>query len=128
MRNCSISITTTVEGQASEITRKGQCELSLLQARFFYLEEQARVEAVLLDGVLRIVRTGDYSQDLFFEKDKLREGRLGIGGADGVIYTKTKKFAYSLTENSLLLSLHYDLILGDEPQEMQLRLFLKIVD
>ena len=128
MRNCSISITTTVDGNALETVKKGECVLGLTTARLCYFEEQAKVCITLENDELRIVREGDYTQDLYFVRGKTCEGKLGIGGADGVIYTNTKKLGYSLTETSFLLSLHYDLIVGGEPQSMQIRLFAKFTD
>ena len=127
MKDCTISITTTIDGETFEIVRKGKCELSLVSALLYYKEEQAKVAITLQDGVLEIEREGDYTQALRFENEKTCEGKLGIMGTEGDIYTKTHKLGYALTENSLLLSLHYDLIIGNELQYTKIRLFVKSV-
>ena len=127
MKNCRITITTTIDGVSTEAVRQGQAELSLLSAKIDYLEAQAKVRIALEDGKLQIYREGDYTQALYFQEGQILEGKLGIGGADGVIFTKTNRLSYSLSDTSLLLSLHYDLLIGDEPQSVQIRLFVKFL-
>jgi uncharacterized beta-barrel protein YwiB (DUF1934 family) len=128
MMNCRITITTTADEHTTETVRNGQATLSLFSAEIVYQEENAEINISLQDGVLKILRRGDYSQELYFQEGKTLAGKIGIGGADGVIYTRTKRLSYSLTDTSLLLSLHYDLCIGDDPQAMKIRLFVKRLD
>ena len=128
MKNCRITITTTVEGNTTEIVRDGQAMLTPVSARIAYCEENAEISITLKDGELQILRRGDYSQELRFKDGKTLAGKLGIGGVDGLIHTRTTRLSYSLSDFSLLLSLHYDLCIGDDPQSMKIRLFVKILD
>jgi uncharacterized beta-barrel protein YwiB (DUF1934 family) len=128
MKNSKITITTTIDNQSTETVRAGQALLTPFNARAVYNESNAQVVISLEDGVLRIVRTGDYTQTLLFKNGETLEGSLGIGGAEGVIYTKTHKLAFSLSDTSMLLSLHYSLLIGDEPQDVKIRMFIKTID
>ena len=127
MQTCDVTISTKTNGQENKISRHGEMELSLTSAKVSYIEENARVTLALEKGVVTIARDGDYSLFLVLERGKIREGSLGINGSEGSIHTNTYRVAYSLTENSLLLSLHYDLLTGGDPQRMQIRLFSKFI-
>ncbi len=126
MQACHLTISTKTDGRESKISRQGKMDLSLLSAQVVYLEENAEVKLSLENGIVTIHREGDYSLFLVLEKGQIREGTLGLNGATGIIHTKTRRLAYSLTENSLLLSLHYELLTGGEPQDMHIRLFAKL--
>ena len=54
-------------------------------------------------------------------------GEIGIGGAGGEIHTFAHRVAYSVSKDSLLLSLKYDLLISGEKQEMKLRLLARLV-
>ena len=127
MQTCDVMISTKTNGQENKISRHGEMELSLTSAKVSYIEENARVTLALENGVVTIARDGDYSLFLVLERGKIREGSLGINGSEGSIHTNTYRVAYSLTENSLLLSLHYDLLTGGDPQRMKIRLFSKFI-
>ena len=128
MKNCKLIITTTIDNQSTEIVRKTQASLSPFLTKIVYSEENAQVNITLENGVLHIERTGDYTQSLHFKDGEILEGRLGICGADGVIHTHTRKLSFSVTDTSLLLSLHYVLLVGDEPQDVKIRMFLKATE
>lgn len=127
MQACDITISTKTNGRENKISRSGEMELSLTSAKVSYIEENARVTLTLEKGIVTIDRDGDYSLFLVLERGKLREGSLGINGSAGSIHTNTYRIAYSLTEKSLLLSLHYDLLTGGDPQRMQIRVFSKFI-
>ena len=128
MKNCKITITTAIDNQSTETTREGQALLTPFKAKALYNEVGAQVEISLEEELLRIVRTGDYTQTLLFKNGETLEGKLGIGGSEGVIYTHTEKMIFSLSDSSLLLSLHYSLLIGDEPQDIKIRMFIKTME
>ena len=125
MKACRLTIATTVDGTKTEISRDGCFEVAPLFAKLQYREENAEVSLVLENGVVQIQRTGDYTLRLTLQEGETNEGTLGINGSEGILQVKTKRVAYTTTENSLLLSLHYGLLMGEEVQEMKLRLFAR---
>ncbi len=125
MQSCKITIATTVDNKTTEIVREGTMALSSQGAWICYSEEGAEVTLVFEGNAVAIERRGDYTMRLYMKKGEIREGTLGIGGAEGQVQTKTTRLAYSLTETSFMLSLHYDLIIGEETQKMRIRLFAK---
>ena len=125
MKACRLTIATTVDGRKTEISRDGYFEVAPLYAKLQYTEENAKVSLVLENGVVQIQRTGDYTLRLTLKEGETNEGTLGINGSEGVLQVKTARVAYATTEKSLLLSLHYSLLMGDEVQEMRLRLFAR---
>ena len=126
MQACRIEIATTADDQRTEFIKDGYCELSLQSATLRYDENGARVTLALENGVVTIRRTGDYSLSLVLKRNEVCAGTLGINGYEGSVQTKTTKLAYSLSEKSFLLSLHYALIIGAETQNMKLRIFVKV--
>ena len=128
MKKCLVTITTVIDNRATEFTYQGEGEFSPSSAKLHYFEENAQTQLTLSDGIVCISRKGDYTLQLFFEKGKRRKGILGINGADGEVHTETTRIAYSLSETSLLLSMHYALLAGDEPQKTKVRLFAKEIE
>lgn len=126
MKKCDLTITTTADGVENSITRKGEIELFVTSATVRYTEENAAV-CIRLEGERAVIeRQGDYSMRLELESGRRRFGTLGINGAEGEIETFTERIQYSIGKDSLLLSMRYDLLVGDEPQKMKIRLFAKI--
>ncbi|MBQ9728810.1 MAG: DUF1934 domain-containing protein [Clostridia bacterium] len=125
MRACFLTITTTAEDREFDTRRDGEMELSPLYAMIKYREENASVVLTLQNKEIVMERTGDYSLRLVLEQGKIRKGSIGIGVQDGEIETFAKKIAYTIKDESVLLSLQYDLIIGGEAQPMKLRLFAK---
>ena len=72
-------------------------------------------------------RRGDYTLSLLLKQGEISNGKLGFGGSVGDIQVKANKVSYSIGKDSLLSSLHYDLIFGEEKQEMKLRLHVNVV-
>ncbi len=127
MQNCTLKITTTVDGETSEIVRGGKMELSACGAKLCYREENA-VICMEFDGeTVRIDRQGDYALRLLLRQNCLETGVLGLGGAQGEVKTFTHKIAYATAENGLTAQLHYNLLFGEEKQVMQLRILAKFV-
>ena len=127
MRNCQISITTVVDGNETQFSTKGKMESLPLGARLTYTEENAIVGLEINGNEAKIVRTGDYTLSITLKQGKNANGSIGIGGSSGELSTYTHKLAYSAQENSLLLSLVYDLTIGGEKQEMRLRIYAKAI-
>lgn len=127
MKTCRVTMATVADGKKTEIIRDGKMFLADNRAELVYTEENATITLVFDKGAVYIERQGDYTMRLTLKKGEKCNGMLGIGGAEGQVQTQTSRLAYSLTENSLMLSLHYDLFVGNEPQNIRLRLFSKIV-
>lgn len=125
MKKYLVTITTLIDNQTTEFTYKGEGEISPSFAKLRYIEDNAQTQLSLSNGIVCISRKGDYTLELSFEKGKIRKGVLGINGTNGEVHTNTTRIAYSLSESSLLLSLHYALLAGGEPQETKVRLFAK---
>ena len=125
MKNCRLTITTIVNGEESSIIRKGEMQLTATSAELFYQDEDAKVHLRLEKNCAYIERKGDYTLSLNLIQGEHGIGKIGIMGSNGEIGVDTHKVAYSIGEDSLLLSLHYDLLFGEEKQKMQLRLLAR---
>ena len=122
MKSCNLTITTTMDGVENSIKREGEMEISLSNVRLRYREENALVFIKLQGENAEIERQGDYTLRLNLNRGKFSKGEIGIGGSGGEIETFTHRVSYSVSKDSLLLSLHYDPIISGEKQEMKLRL------
>ena len=126
MKECELAIASSADGQENNFTRKGEMELSAFGAKVCYLDEGASVCIYFQGETVTIDRQGDYTLKISLQHGVVSEGVLGIGGNEGIIHTLAHKVAYSINENSLLATLHYDLLIGDEPQKMKLRILARI--
>ena len=122
MKKCRVTITTVVDGQENTITREGEMDLSLASATLIYREDNAATRIHLKDEKAEVERIGDYTMRLLLIRGELTDGEIGLGGSSGGIQSFTHRVQYSITEQSLLLSLKYDLIISGEIQKMQIRL------
>ena len=128
MKQCRLTITTTVDGQENVITREGEMELSVNAVKVYYREENATVYLQLQNEIAMVERCGDYSLRLHLIRGETTQGELGIGCVNGEIQTLTRAVQYSIREKSLLVSLKYDLIISGEKQSMQLRILGRLID
>ena len=87
-----------------------------------YREDNAATRIHLKDEKAEVERIGDYTMRLLLIRGELTDGEIGLGGSSGGIQSFTHRVQYSITEQSLLLSLKYDLIISGEIQKMQIRL------
>ena len=126
MQACKLTITTTADGVENTVSRDGEAELSLTSVQLRYREESAFVVMKLEGESAEIQREGDYSLRLFLKRGELTQGTIGIGGSNGEIQTFTHRVSYSISKDSLLLSLHYDFIISGERQVMKLRLLARL--
>lgn len=127
LQACSITITTTTDGQETKIVRDGQMALSALSARIVYQEDNAQIDMFFQGDEVTVERKGDYTLRLRLKNGEKTIGNIGLGGASGEVETYARKVSYSISENSLLALLHYDLIISGEKQKMQLRIHAKNV-
>ena len=127
MQGCKITLTTSVDGKETQIVRKGSVSLSLSRAVVSYREENAFLTLIFEKESVKLQRRGDYSLSLLLKQGETCGGTLGFGGSVGDIRVYAHKIGYSIGKDSLLASLHYDLIFGEERQEMKLRLYVKTV-
>lgn len=122
MQNCTITITTTIDGKQTTAKRQGRMQLSASSVRLEYTEENAKVTLSLHTTHGEIVREGDYLLKLPLHMGQTLQGEIGIGGAQGAVDVHTYKIAFSTSEKSLLAQLQYTLIFGQERQVMRLRI------
>ena len=122
MKACKVTITTNTDGQENTIVREGEMEAVASCVTIVYREENALVSMRLQQETAEIERKGDYSLRLRLERGVLHKGELGLGGSCGEIEAFAHTIQYSVTETSVLASLHYDLLFGAEKQEISLRL------
>ncbi|MBQ8343101.1 MAG: DUF1934 family protein [Clostridia bacterium] len=126
MQACQVMISTKADGTGNEIIREGEMDIFPRSANLVYREENALVKLSLHDAKAEIVREGDYTLSLFLESGKTTKGTIGINGNNGEILTKTHAVEYKIAENYVVTRLAYDLLIGTEKQEMELRLLAKI--
>lgn len=125
MQACRITITTAADGRETQFVRAGSMRLFPFPCEIIYREENAEVRITLEKGVATVQRTGEYTLSFLLKEGERSEGTLGIAGAVGSVQAVTHKLAFSVQKDSLLLSMHYDLLFGEEKQEIKLRLYAK---
>ena len=124
-RVCKISITTTVDGEETQATRTGSLRISFSEILLSYGEENAEVTLKIQNDRAEITRSGDYSMFLPLLREQRTQGKIGVLGSEGDVEIYTKRLAYSTTDTSLMLSMHYDLLFGKDVQKMQIRLLAR---
>ena len=125
MKKCSVTITSSVDGRENSFHLNGEMELSAFGATLHYKDGEAFVSLELQGEKAEIERNGDYTLKICLERGRVCNGVLGIGGNEGAIQSLAHKISYSVKDGSLLAVLHYDLLLGDEPQKMKLRIMAR---
>ena len=122
MKACKVTIMTNADGQENTVVRDGSMELSFSCVSIVYQEENAIVSLHLQGENAEIERKGDYSLHLKLKKGNLQDGQIGLGDSCGAIQAFAHHIQYSVTEDCVLAALRYDLLFGEEKQQMQLRL------
>ncbi|MBQ2740328.1 MAG: DUF1934 domain-containing protein [Clostridia bacterium] len=122
MQEVFLTIWAAVDQEESRFSCKAEMESSSLSAVLRYTQENARVVINVSETETRIAREGDYSMRLCLRENCRTQGTLSIGGNEGVLDVSTKRIAYTMTKNSLLLQLEYALHFGQEVQQMRLRI------
>lgn len=126
MKSCNLTITTSVDGRETDFSCEGELFLSARSATLRYTQANASVSLVLDGQTAKIERVGDYSLRLFLQNGEESVGILALGENDGEMKVFTHRIAYSIGQDSLLASLHYDLLFGEERQEMKLRILARL--
>lgn len=126
MRVCSVMLSTKVDGVNNETIRDGEIEIFPRAAKIVYREENAQVKLSLQGEQVEILRQGDYTLALCLKNGETTTGEIGIGGNVGEILTKTHAIEYKISEDCVVARLAYELIFGDEKQQMELRLLAKV--
>ena len=122
---CQVTIVTIADGSKTRFVREGVLLVTPTEVALSYTEENAETTLVLRDGKITMVRKGDYTLSLQFEKGKTLDGSLGLGGNVGGIKVKTDRIGYSVTEKNLTVRLKYQLLMDGEPQKMQVSIDAK---
>ena len=125
MKKCRLTIVTAVDGQETEFSTEGELVLSVKDIYIRYRQDASVIELRLQGETAYIKRCGDYSLSLELRRGEKTKGLLGIGGNEGGIEVCTHKVAYSQGKDSVLASLHYDLLIGAEKQKMKLRIIAR---
>jgi hypothetical protein len=125
IQTCKITLTTSADGKETQIVRTGSVFLSLSKSIVRYSDENAEFTLIFEKDSVKLERRGDYGLSLLLKQGEYSDGMLGFGGSNGNIRVYAHKINYSTGKDSLLASLHYDLIFGEERQEMKLRLYVK---
>ena len=126
MRACSVLLSTKVDGENNETIRDGEIEIFPRSAQIIYREENAQVKLSLQGEQVNVLRQGDYTLALFLKNGETTTGEIGIGGNSGEILTKTHAIEYKISEDCVVARLAYELIIGNESQQMELRLLAKV--
>ena len=126
MQACYLTITTTADGVETKVSKTAEMDLEIQSAKLRYQDEGALVNLSVQGECVTIERQGDYTLFLPLTRGETTVGKLGIGGSCGELRLYTHKVQYTITEESLLLLLRYDMLMGEETQEMSLRLLAKL--
>lgn len=121
---CQVVIVTETDGKKTRVVRKGDLCVAT-DITLCYTEECAETKLILRGSTVEIVRKGDYSLVMRFEKGKILDGTLGLAGNVGVIQTKTERIGYSVIDGNFALRLKYQLLTGGEPQKMRVSIDTK---
>lgn len=119
-KECALRIKSIVEGQENVFSLGGRIEKSEKDIKLFYQEEESKVQVTFQDGKAWVDREGDYSLKLPLIEGLITQGTLGINGNSGNLDIFTHWIEYSLLNGKLSARLRYDILLGENAQEMEL--------
>ena len=125
MKACRLTISTTIDGKETRVTRDGEYSFDEQGVRLCYREENAVVGLLLKDSTLTVERRGDYRMLLRLCENCTLQGELGIGDSVGDIRIQTLKLQSRAEKDAWLLLAEYVLLAGTQPQKTKLRLSVK---
>ncbi len=119
-KGCALLIKSIVDGKENVFSLDGRIEKSEESIKLYYREQESATQVTFQDGKAWVDREGDYSLQLPLIEGLITQGRLGINGNTGDLDIFTHSLSYSLQNRQLTARLRYDLLLGDNAQEMEL--------
>ena len=99
---------------------EGRIEKSEDAIKLFYREEGANTQVIFQTGKVCVNREGDYSLRIPLVEGLITKGELELNGNTGELDIFTHGLSYSLSNGQLTARLRYDILLGDNAQEMEL--------
>ena len=127
IKKCDLTLKSIVDGAENLFCVEGRLEDHAGKLKVCYREDPAIVHIVFVtQGEANIDREGDYTLRLPLKQGKLTQGELGINGNTGDLGVRTHSIEYTFTEDGLSAQLRYDLLLGDDVQEMDLQIQAKV--
>ena len=117
---CALRIKSIVDGQENIFSLDGKIEKSEKDIKLFYREEESESQVTFQDGKAWVDREGEYSLKLPLIEGLITQGTLGINGNSGNLDIFTHCIEYSLLNGKLSARLRYDILLGENAQEMEL--------
>ena len=126
MQNGTLTITTIIEGNKTQVEYAAQMRLQEDSVLLTYEDGGARVQITFENGVLQINRQGDYQMQLTLKNGELQSGSLGIGAQSGEVAVHTQKLTSKVKDDAWLCTAKYALMLGDEPQQTSVRMYAVI--
>ena len=119
-QNCDLTLKSIVDGSETLFYAKGALEWSDTEIKLVYQEEDASFCLTFCDDEAFVERKGDYTLRLKLVNGELTQGEIGINGNFGELEIRTHNIEASCSEKKLNIRLRYDILLGDEAQEMEL--------
>ena len=123
IKKCDLTLKSIVDGVENLFCVEGRLEDHAGKVKVCYRENPAIVHIVFsAQGEANIEREGDYTLRLPLKQGESTQGELGINGNTGDLGICTHYVEYSFTEVGLSARLRYDLLLGEDVQEMELQI------
>ena len=127
IKKCDLTLKSIVDGAENLFCVEGRLEDRAGKLKVCYREDPAIVHIIFVaQGEANIDREGDYTLRLPLKQGELTQGELGINGNTGNLGVRTHRIEYTFTEDGLSAQLRYDLLLGDDVQEMDLQIQAKV--
>lgn len=127
IKKCDLTLKSIVDGAENLFCVEGRLEDRAGKFKVCYREDPAIVHIIFVaQGEANIDREGDYTLRLPLKQGELTQGELGINGNTGNLGVRTQSIEYTFTEDGLSAQLRYDLLLGDDVQEMDLQIQAKV--
>jgi uncharacterized beta-barrel protein YwiB (DUF1934 family) len=119
-KNCVLLLKSIVDGSENVFSLEGRIEKSEDAIKLFYREEGANTQVIFQTGKVCVNREGDYSLRIPLVEGLITKGELELNGNTGELDIFTHGLSYSLSNGQLTARLRYDILLGDNAQEMEL--------
>ena len=121
MQEYKLTLSTTVDGNSTQISKTGQIEFDEGVLTLVYADEESQTTVKVEKGKAEVIRKGDYAMHLYLEEGKTKTGELQIATGKGEIQVKAHQVKCEVKADKALVTLLYDILFGEEKQEMQIR-------